>query len=112
VNEFNMGDKVTVRRGKHRGPATICSAPDAEGQYAVTTAAGHLLVTNRDNLKAPEEVTFGTSTLAAAFAAVAAQESDNQHVFNALDRLARRIGGPDLANAIDWPMRDEQPTQS
>lgn len=107
MNEFNIGDEVTIRRGKFKGAATICSAPDAEGQYAVTTASGFLFITNRDNLKAPDEVTIGAKALTAAFTAVVAEESDNPSVLNALDRLARRIGGPDLANAIDWP--DTQP---
>lgn len=106
MSEFNIGDKVTIRRGKHKGPGVVVLEADPSGQIAVRSNAGFTFITNADNLKAPEEVTVGARKLADAFAAVAAQESDNPSVLNALGRLARRIDGPDLVAAIDWPAQD------
>lgn len=104
---FKVDDKVTIKRGKHRGGGTIVLEADPTGQIAVKSDAGFVFITNADNLKVPEEATVSVSAMARAFEEVAAEESDNRSTLNALDRLAGRIGNG-LPTAIAWPSWDGQ----
>ncbi len=102
---FKVDDQVTIRRGKHKGPATILHAR-ADGTVAVVTESGALFVTNADNLKAPDEIVVPVKALAAAISSVAADEADSPAVLNALGKLAGRLNVPGLGEAISWPLAE------
>lgn len=60
---FKVNDKVIIRRGKHKGGAKVVLEADPDGQIGVRTDAGYVLITNAENLKAPDEATIGASRM-------------------------------------------------
>lgn len=107
---FEIGNKATVMRGKHRGKiAEILTTPDMDGQYAVKLDDGTLDIQNAANLKAPAEGTIGAGKLAAEIStavgdmnAIPGVGQQAQDVLQALvSRLEREI--PGLGGRISWP---------
>lgn len=103
---FNVGDKVTIRRGKGGSQvATVVAEPDQDGQYAVRTDAGQLRLVKADNLKAPAESTIGEGRLAAEIQTAVGDMDVTTSAQDILMALVSRLSGdmPGLAARISWP---------
>jgi hypothetical protein len=103
---FNPGDKVTIRRGKNRGPAAIVEGSGDD--YAVKTDAGRLVIVKAENIKAPDESLIGEGRLAAEIQTAAQDDSDDPDVLDALTRLVSRLSVdmPGLGARISWPLSE------
>lgn len=101
MSEFKVDDQVTIRRGKHKGPGIVVLEADPSGQIAVKAHSGAILITNADNLKAPEEATVGAKVLSEAIAKASARdpERNNDGLFALLAALADEGVVPP---AISW----------
>jgi hypothetical protein len=101
---FNPGDKVSIIRGQHRGQQAEILAGAEDGQYAVKTEKGALVVVTAANVRAPAEGTIGAGKLAAEIQTAVndAQNEDGPDVLQALvSRLEADI--PGLGGRITWP---------
>jgi hypothetical protein len=101
---FNVGDKVTIKRGKGGSQvATVVAEADQDGQYAVRTDAGQLRLVKADNLKAPAESTIGEGRLAAEINTLVGDS--HQDDMGAIRLFVLRLSAemPGLAARIAWP---------
>jgi ribosomal protein L24 len=106
---FQVGDKVTVMRGKLKGGrAEILSPADPEGQYAVRMDTGALAVLNAVNLKAPAESTIGEAKLAAEISTLIGDlDAHNVRLDDEVQAFVSRLSGA----RISWPVQSADEIQ-
>lgn len=107
---FEVGNKVTVLRGKERGKTAEILAPaDPDGQYAVKLDSGQVAVLNGANLKAPAEATIGEAKLAAeiqtALGDIEVTSSAQDILMALVSRLSRDM--PGLGARVSWAAEAE-----
>lgn len=106
---FSEGDKVTITRGKAKGPATIVSSAAERGEYAVKTEDGALVVVKAESIKAPMESTIGEARLADEIQTLV-QDLSGYDADGQLQSFVSRLsaGMPGLGARISWPAESNE----